>query len=83
MATTAKIAQRRKAGDRQSREHAEAALPASQPLLPLRAAARVIYENSSCAASASGAGAGRGSSRRDQGQLVGDEAHEMQEDDKE
>ena len=44
MATTAKIARDEKLAIAQSGQDAEAALPASQPLFPLRASARVSAE---------------------------------------
>ena len=42
MATTAKIARDEKLAIAKAAQDAEAALPASQPLFPLRAAARVL-----------------------------------------
>ncbi len=45
--------QRRKTRGGEGRQDAEAAVPASQPLFPVRAAARIFCANSSCAASVS------------------------------
>ena len=70
MATTAKIARDESAGAKAAGT-AQAALPASQPLLPLRTLREAFYENyPSCAASVSASCSGRGSSRRDQSFMV-------------
>ena len=80
MATTAKIARDEKLADRESRQDAEAALPASQPLFPLRTSARISAEVQAVPDLFPEAGAGGRSPRRDQGELV---EQERQEEDKE
>ena len=72
MATTAKIAKDVKLDDGPQGQNAEAAVPAPQPLLALRTAARHSCASSAFAASASASSRSNGrDSRRDQGELVG------------
>ena len=74
MATTAKIARDEKLAIGEGRQDAEAALPASQPLFPLRTPARLSAQVQAVPDLFPEAGAGGGSPRRDQGELVSEEA---------
>ncbi len=70
MATTAKIARDEKLALAKRGQDAEAALPASQPLFPLRTAARVSAQVQVVPDLFPEAGAGGGNPRRDEGELV-------------
>ena len=86
MATTAKIARDEKLALAQGCRNAEVALPASQPLFPLRTSARIPAQIQAVPDLFPEAGAGRRSPRRDQGELVkgaGEEIDEMRRSDKE